>query len=337
MLLAAKPRQVVNLRTTFSRFIGVLLLFVGLALSPAFAVESNHPRTVNHALGTTEIPSDPQRIITLGWSGEDAVLALGKVPIAMMHYGLFESGVSPWNEIKLGEEKPVFIHAGPLDFEAIAALKPDLILGIYSGIDAVAYKRLSAISPTVVYRSGPWQADWREQTTLTGEALGQTELAAQLIDQTNKYLQELGGQHPDLKGKSFIFGTYFAGSNSVVVYLPADPRVQALTELGLKIPDGVEVLGQTHKGDFSTSVSLENIGSIDADILIIWYRDGAREAAEAQPLFTALNAVKRGSYVPLEDPVSVWSTSALSVLSIPYGFSKFVPHLAEAARKAEQQ
>lgn len=39
----------------------------------------------------------------------------------------------------------------------------------------------------------------------------------------------------------------------------------------------------------------------------------------------------------LDDPISVWSTSALSVLSIPYGFPKFVPRLAEAARKAEQQ
>jgi iron complex transport system substrate-binding protein len=67
----------------------------------------------------------------------------------------------------------------------------------------------------------------------------------------------------------------------------------------------------------------------------MWYGDGARAAAEAQPLFQRLEAVKRGSYVALDDPVSVWSTSALSVLSIPYGFPQFVPRLAEAARAAE--
>jgi iron complex transport system substrate-binding protein len=82
-------------------------------------------------------------------------------------------------------------------------------------------------------------------------------------------------------------------------------------------------------------VSLEEIGTLDAEILIMWYGDGARAAAEAQPLFQRLEAVKRGSYVALDDPVSVWSTSALSVLSIPYGFPQFVPRLAEAARAAE--
>lgn len=76
---------------------------------------------------------------------------------------------------------------------------------------------------------------------------------------------------------------------------------------------------------------------IDADVLIMWYGEGARAAAQAQPLFAALSAVKRGSYVALDDPVAVWSTSALSVLSIPYSFPKFVPRLAEAARKATEQ
>jgi iron complex transport system substrate-binding protein len=106
--------------------------------------------------------------------------------------------------------------------------------------------------------------------------------------------------------------------------------------MGLKVSSGVEALATLDPDETSTSVSLENIGSIDADILIMWYGEGARSAAEAQPLFAALDAVKRGSYVALDDPVSVWSTSALSVLSIPYGFPKFVPRLADAARKAEQ-
>src|SRR5690606_12018238 len=98
---------------------------------------------------------------------------------------------------------------------------------------------------------------------------------------------------------------------------------------------GVAALAKANPSKISASVSLEEIGEIDADILIMWFGDGAREAFEAQPLFQTINAVKRGSYVALDDPVSVWSTSALSLLSIPYGFPQFVPRLAEAARKAE--
>lgn len=320
-----------------SAFFWIALTLLGLAISSVFAAERIYPRMVEHALGKAEISSEPRRIITLGWNGEDAVLALGKIPIAMTRYGLFESGVFPWVEAELGTEKPQLLSAGQLDFETMAALRPDLILGIYSGIDAVAYKRLSAIAPTVIYRSGPWLADWREQMIVTGEALGHSDVAAKLIEKTNQDLRMLGNEHPDLKGKTFIFGTYFAGSNGVVVYLPSDPRVQALTELGLKVPASIHALGEAHKGDFSTSVTLENIGSVEADILIMWYGEGARKAAEAEPLFQTISAVERGSYVALDDPVSVWSTSALSVLSIPYGFPKFVPRLAEAARRAEHK
>lgn len=314
-------------------------IFITLLLVPpvTFARSENATAVVrvSHALGETEILSGPKRIITLGWSGEDVALALGTMPIAMTRYGSFPSGVFPWNEDKLNGEKPLLL-SGDLNYEAIAALKPDLILGIYSGIDSVSYKRLSAIAPTVVYRSGPWQADWREQTEIIGEALGKPQNAKTLIAKTEALLEGFGKEHPELHGRTFTFGSYIPGSSGIIVYLPSDPRVQALTKMGLKVSSGVEALAAPDPDETSTSVSLENIGSIDADILIMWYGEGARAAAEAQPLFAALDAVKRGSYVALDDPVSVWSTSALSILSIPYGFPKFVPRLAEAARKAEQ-
>lgn len=317
----------------------ILCIFIPLLLVHSVAFAQSEDATaileVSHALGKTKILSEPKRIITLGWSGEDVVLALGAVPIAMTRYDSFPSGIFPWNEERLNGKRSLLL-SGDLNYEAIAALKPDLILGIYSGVDAIAYKRLSAIAPTVVYRSGPWQADWQEQTEIISEALGKPKEAKTLIAKTEALLEGFGKDHPELQGKSFTFGSYIPGSSGIIVYLPSDPRVQALTKMGLKVSSGVEALATSDRDETSTSVSLENIGSIDADILIMWYGDGARAAAEAQPLFAALNAVKRGSYVALDDPVSVWSTSALSVLSIPYGFPKFVPRLAEAARKAEQ-
>lgn len=291
------------------------------------------PRSIDHRLGETTIASQPQRILTLGWSGEDVVIALGQMPIAMAKYGAFPSGMFPWVEEKLAGAAPTLL-SGDFDYERIAALKPDLILGVYSGIDERAYKRLSTIAPTVVYRSGPWSADWREQTTIIGEALGKAAEAEALIEGTEEQLRTLGQTHPEPKGKSFTFGTYFPGSNGIVVYLPKDPRVAALTGLGMLPSKGVRELSKRTPEETSVSVSLEELSSIDADVLIMWYGPGARSAADAQPLFNMLGAVKRGSYVALEDPVDVWSTSALSVLSIPYGFPRFVPRLAEAAARA---
>lgn len=323
----------------FRAFSSLLIFGVSLvsgSLVSQAAETAVYPVVVEHKLGTTTIPAEAQRIVTLGWNGEDAVLSLGIKPIAMPRYGSFPSGIFPWNEERLGTAKPQLL-SGDLDFEAIAALRPDLILGVYSGISEVEWKRLSTIAPTVVYRSGPWAADWREVLNQTALALGLSNQAEQLSLSTDEVLRKLGEDHPVLQGKTFTFGTFFPGSNSVVVYLPKDPRVAALINLGMKPSAGIEQLAQNNPTETSVSVSLEQIAEIDADILIMWYRDGAREAAEAQPLFQALSVVKRGGYVALDDPVSVWSTSALSVLSIPYGFPRFVPRLAEAAANSEKR
>ncbi|KAA3509155.1 iron ABC transporter substrate-binding protein [Agrobacterium rosae] len=316
------------------------LFLVFAMLVFAFATMANaddpFPVTIKHALGSTTIPAKPQRIVTLGWSGEDVVIALGKIPVAMTRYGFFPSGMFPWDEERLSGSLPQLFE-GETDYEAIAALRPDLIVAVLSGVDEVAWRRLSAIAPTVVYRSGPWRADWKEQTDIVGRALGKHEEAEQLQKNTTAYLQALGATHPELHGKTFTFATYFRGSNSIVVYLPSDPRVAALSVLGLTVSPRVADFSKANPSKTSVSISLEEIQAIDADLLIMWFGDGARQAAEAQPLFQTLGAVERGGYVALDDPVSVWSTSALSVLSIPYGFPKFVPRLAEAARKLEQK
>ena len=41
-----------------------------------------------------------------------------------------------------------------IDFDAIAALNPDVILGVYSGLTQEDYDKLSEIAPTVAYPEG---------------------------------------------------------------------------------------------------------------------------------------------------------------------------------------
>ncbi|QRM54359.1 iron-siderophore ABC transporter substrate-binding protein [Sinorhizobium sp. BG8] len=330
-------------RLAGSRCLNIVVLFSGLLLAVSLwasgataADDGVFPVTVEHALGSTTIETAPQRIVTLGWNAEDIVLALGEVPIAMPRYSFFESGIFPWNEERLSGSSPVLLAGRNVDFEQVAALKPDLILATSSDIDDLTWNRLSTIAPTVAYRSGPFAADWKEQTQLVGMALGKSSAADQLIEGTRAFLGKIASENPQLRGRTFTFGTYFPGSGGVVVYLPSDPRVAALTDMGLRLSPGVEALAAANPDVPSVSVSLEQIDPIDADILIMWYGPGARAAAESQPLFNTLGAVKRGSYVALEDPVDVWSTSALSVLSIPYGFPRFVPRLVEAARRSQE-
>ncbi|MBB4095695.1 iron-siderophore ABC transporter substrate-binding protein [Ochrobactrum pecoris] len=325
--------------TTRSRF-GVcsrllLILFVIVATTPAKADE-HFPVAVKHVFGVTTVKVSPARIITIGWNGEDAVLALGHIPVAMSRYDQFEDGIFPWDRSLLKDSHPALL-AGELDYEQIASLKPDLILAVYSGINEMQWRRLSSIAPTVVYRSGPWEADWKEVISITGEALGKPAEAQTLVRETETFLRDLGARNTELQGKTFTFGTYLPGANDIIVYMPNDPRVAVLTLLGLEVPPAIQHLSREHPEKTSVSISLEQINQIDADIMIMWYREQARIDAESQPLFNSLTAVNKGAYVALDDPVSVWATSALSVLSIPYGFPQFVPRLVEAASKAERR
>ncbi|MGQ8631991.1 iron-siderophore ABC transporter substrate-binding protein [Agrobacterium sp. DKPNP3] len=319
------PTRVIN---RIFQFLVICCLFSGGASAQESSI---FPIFVEHALGKTRIEARPERIVTIGWSGEDAVLALGLVPVGMTEYKFFPSGMFPWNETAVGDAKPILLSDAVIDFEAVAALRPDVILGIYSGVDDVSYKRLSAIAPTVVYRSGPWQADWMEQTYLTGEALGKRQEAQKLINDTIAELRALGTSHPALVSKTFIFGSYFPGGNGIVVYLPKDPRVAALVELGMVVPPYVADLASQNPTELSVFVSFEEMEKLAPDLVVMWYKPGAREALEKQPLFTSLDAFQSGRYVPLEDAVSIWATSALSVRSIPYFYPHFIGQLADAA------
>lgn len=317
-------------------FLGGLLSLPTIAESSG-AETASFPVSVDHAFGTTIVPRPPRRIVSAGFCDDDSLLAFGARPVAMVRRGMFDSGIAPWCEPLLGSAKPVLLDGVSVDYEAILALEPDLIVNVFSGTDELAYRRLSTIAPTIAYSSGPWRADWREQIRLIGAALGRKSDAERLIVQTRDFIRDLAAHNVSLAGKAFTFATHFAGSGSMVVYLPGETRVDWLSELGMRIAPGVEALARSHPGRTSVDVSLELLDTVDADILVTWYEQGAREAMEAEPLFKLFAPVREGRYVPLEDAVSVWAASWPSVLSIPYVFPRLVPKLAQAAMHSKSQ
>lgn len=301
----------------------------GTADTDAFPVD------IRHAYGVTSVLKPARRIVTLGWCGEDAALALGIVPIGMIRYGDFEGGVFPWSRPCLEGRESAFVDPTP-DFEEIALLKPDLILCIYSGVSEHDYRRLSAIAPTVPFRSSPWSAQWQEVTEMTGLALGLRDKASHLIGQTHRLLDELATRHPVLAGKTFLFGSCGPGSGELGVYLPNDPRIANLMSLGLRPASVVEELAKARPDHWSGGLSLEVVADADVDLLIMWYSNSAiRESAETNRLFQKIPAFARQSYIALDQPEAFWAASAPTVLSIPYFYPGFTLRLADAARNSE--
>src|SRR5690606_6729085 len=123
-----------------SRIVAALVFFVAGAVA---AMADDFPVTLTHQFGTTTIATQPERAVSLGYSGIDNLLALGVKPVALRYwYGDYPYGVWPWAQDALGDAKPEVLK-GDLNIEQIAALQPDVIMAVSSGITKEQYDLLS--------------------------------------------------------------------------------------------------------------------------------------------------------------------------------------------------
>ncbi len=142
----------------------------------ASAPQSNDafPVTIEHALGSTTIDAAPQRVVTLGYTDHEPLLALGVEPVGMAEWwgsGMDESW--PWTKDYWKGMTPTYINSGgDFNFEQIASLAPDLILALYADIDTETYKKLTSIAPTVAQSKDydAYTTPWTDMTLTAGRA-----------------------------------------------------------------------------------------------------------------------------------------------------------------------
>jgi iron complex transport system substrate-binding protein len=300
----------------------------GKADAPAGTTSSGFPVTLKNTFGETTVPKKPERIVTLGWNAQDVVYALGETPVGMpkVTYGPTPEGVTAWDADRFDKSKTALLDTGDkYPLEQIAALKPDVILAPYEGFDKATYDTLSGIAPTVAYPGAPWQTTWQDQTLLVGEALGKKADAEKLIAGIQDKIKQVAADHPEFKGKTITVGSFGADN---YVYMPGDPRVQLLNELGFKNSPGVEALEKTNaKKEFSLAISKEKVADIDADVLIAYVDGIGTQKFLADPVYSSLKASKYA----LQDQQVISGMSAVSVLSVPWVLAKVLPDLSKAA------
>jgi iron complex transport system substrate-binding protein len=250
------------------------------------------------------------------------------VPVGIRDwYGEQPNAVWPWAQDALGDATPQVLPANALNFEQIAALNPDLIIGISSGMTEQEYATLAAIAPTIAQSDAyiDYGVPWQEQTRVVGAALGRGEQAEALVAQVEGLFASARAQNPAFAGASAVVAVNF--NNAYSAYGPQDVRGRLLTSLGFAIPQEiVERAGDS----FFTSISNERLDLIDTDVLVIAVSSEAERAViENDPLFQQLNAAQQGRVVFLDKELS-GAASFSSVLSLPYLLERFVPALAAA-------
>ncbi|MFM9280780.1 iron-siderophore ABC transporter substrate-binding protein [Paenibacillus jiagnxiensis] len=305
---------------------------------------SEYPIGIKHAFGETEIPSKPERVVTIQWGNHDVALALGVVPVGFSaaNYGVQDdSGLLPWTAAKLkelGVNNPnIFQDTDGLDFEAISDADPDIILAAYSGITQEDYDILSQIAPVVAYPTTPWLTTWREQVMLNTTGMGMKAEGEQLIKDTENLTKEKAGKYPQIQGKKVVWVNFSAKDMSKLhIYTPADPRGSFLLELGMVYPESVtqQISDPT---SFSMSLSAENADILnDADIIIGYGGEDLYQAVKADPLLGKIPAIQRGSVVFIGDGTPLAAAGNPNPLSIAYTIDDYLKLIAGAVDKINE-
>ncbi|MEX2658345.1 MAG: iron-siderophore ABC transporter substrate-binding protein [Acidimicrobiales bacterium] len=296
------------------------------------SVDAQFPVTVEHKFGATEIDAGPQRIVSIGYQEHDVLYALGVQPVAVRYwFGDTDDVIFPWAEDDASGADPEILNMayGELNYEKIAALRPDLILGVYSGITDKEYETLSAIAPTVAQPDGyvdfgiPWQVAARQ----AGTAVGRPDRAEELIDELEARFAEVREAHPEWAGQQVAVVAYRPAGTGV--FASEDPRARFFTQLGFEVPAAIdEVAGEKFYG----TLSPERFDVIDGD-LVVWdqmtYVEGGRAAIIADPVVAGLQAMKEGRAIYMEGDLEA-AFAFNSVLSLGFVLDEVVP-LLEAA------
>jgi iron complex transport system substrate-binding protein len=307
----------------------LLVVLAGCAGAPAPTEAAPPPAaafpvTVQHALGSTTIPQKPTRVVTLGPSDADAVLALGVVPVAIhSRYG-FERGVGPWAEDELGTATPAVTGGRELSYESIAAARPDLIVNVASSGEQAEYEQLSRIAPTIALPAGaqPYSPTWQAATTLIAQALGEQAAGERLVRDTEAYLDRVAAENPAFAGRTATYldvvgGEVYVGGKEATV-------VTTMRQLGFANTPYVEGLPPA---DTQTALSAELLPQIDSDVLLVYgFGASEQETVASNAGLANLGAVRAERAYFLPD----LALSAPSVLSIPYGVDAMLPFLRAA-------
>lgn len=296
---------------------------------------SAFPVTIEHAHGSTTIEREPKRVVALGWSDQDPLLALGVKPVGTVEWFNEEPGaIFPWAEKAAGGSVPEIVAlADETNYEKVAALRPDLILALYEGIDETKYDKLSKIAPVVANdpKYDAFGAPWEDMTITAGRAVGREPQARKLVDDLHARFAKLRGEHPEWSRQTLVMMADLVDGN-FSVFSPQDAKTRFFAALGFRTSPKV-LDGRFKTGENTAIVSAEEARLLDVDRLA-WTSDPVLVGKlRKNRLYNRLDVVKDGRVSYLDYTKAPFTGAAVtfnSVLSIPYALDRVIPQLAAA-------
>ncbi|WP_308259518.1 iron-siderophore ABC transporter substrate-binding protein [Pseudonocardia sp. H11422] len=305
--------------------LGLLALALAACGSPAESSSNDPsaaaPRTVEHAMGTTEITGTPQRVVVLDTGELDTVLALGVTPV-----GAVTAAADDKLQSYLGDRTRDIKIVGTIgepNLEAIAALKPDLILSNKVRHEAL-YPALTQIAPTVFAEKVG--VAWRENLELAGTALGRSEQAAQALADYRSKATETGKRFGDPAAVTVSMVRFNSGT--VRLYGRGSFIGTVLADAGFARPAAQQV------DKTFVEVSPEQIAQADADLLFYGaFGDGGRSDQSkvvGGPLWPGIPAVAAGRAHEVSDDLWYLGIGPIAAGQVLDELAEYAPQSGQA-------
>lgn len=251
------------------------------------------PRTFTNADGTTtEIPAQPQRIVSTGVSVTGTLLAID-APVVASAAATEGEFFDQWADVAAERGVENLWSVGTFDVEAVYAAEPDLIVVVTSGRDALVDQvgELGRIAPTIVvdYGGQTWQALARQ----LGAATGLEERAEQVIAGFDANVAEAKATIAVPAGKANIISYNGPGQDNPIAKA-GGAQAELLTALGFTVedPDPSWHTQPQPRADFVWT-AYENLTKLTAETTFILSADNARAAGfRDDPVLANVPSVK---------------------------------------------
>jgi iron complex transport system substrate-binding protein len=331
------PPRTLTRRTLLGAGIGLgALLAAGCATpaappAPAAPPTAGFPVTLPHAFGSTTLTGPPARVVLVGFKEQDYFLALGTVPVGIREwFGKKPYAVWPWAEHLLGGAQPTVLPRADINYEQVAALKPDVIVGLSAGLTQEQYDRLAGIAPTVAQPSaaGDYTISWQDMTRTTGQILGKQADAEQMVTDLEARIAAARAQNPAFEGASTVLAS--ATDGQYYLYGPGATGALVLASLGMKVPDEIVRLADNADAYYLMSPERFDLTNVD---LAVWSEaatDEGPKALLANPLYADQPVHREGRDLFLGLDKYNGALVFSSVLSLPMVLDELVPQFAEA-------
>ncbi|MCU1529952.1 MAG: transporter substrate-binding protein [Frondihabitans sp.] len=255
-------------------------------------------RVVETAKGKVTIPTHPLRVVSIQSYTTESLLDLGVTPVGVENPGeeyVPQRYLARWKKI------PKVVTGASVDLEKIAALKPDLIVGVDVPFLDKEYAKLTQIAPTAL---ATFTDDWTTYPKATADFTNrdssltalQTKYENRIRADKKKYASVLKTTSFDVIQGGFDTGNYW-------IYSEQSAVGRVLAQLGGHFASATK----TVKAGDTSSVSYEKADLLsDADAIVYYENNDGTPANNIQNLFdlqtfTDLNASKNGLVIGTPD------------------------------------